>query len=279
MSVSNVVPFQVFSGNDVTTTFQIPCEFIAGSAGSVIKVYSIDSTGEMTLLTRGVSDDYIFDSDSAPVNVVMATAPATDSYLMIIRSSPLTQPTDYINTGKFAAESHERQMDRIVFLLQELDARVDRAFLMNVLQNASGEMLLGAPGEIPALNEDGDGLDWISSSEVANPSVQTSHAITAGQSATDLLNQTVDASVYTSLWYFYEIIRGTTIFSTGSFKLHYRNGAWLVVMGEDDRDDSSNDHGVTISTTGTTVAQLQAAVAADGFGDGTIKLRKFYFSV
>ncbi len=102
--------------------------------------------------------------------------------------------------------------------------------------------------------------------------------ISDGQSATDLTGVTADSAVHSSHIYTYEIIRGTTVFSTGVFALHYRNSTWQLVMGEDRMDDSADDHGVTFSLTGTTTAQVQAATTS-GPGAGSIKLKRKVFGV
>lgn len=108
--------------------------------------------------------------------------------------------------------------------------------------------------------------------------VYAKHSVTDGQSATNLTGETVDSSVYSSARYEYEIIRGTTVFSSGEFYLHYRNSTWQFVMGSENRDDSAADHGVTFSITGTTTAQLRAALDT-GAGNGSIKLRRFLYPV
>lgn len=113
---------------------------------------------------------------------------------------------------------------------------------------------------------------------VAALETATTHAVTDGQSATDLTGVTADSSVHSSHIYTYEIIRGTTVFSTGTFALHYRNSTWYLVLGEDRSDDSAADHGVTFSLTGTTTAQVRAALSS-GPGSGSIKLKRRVFGV
>lgn len=101
--------------------------------------------------------------------------------------------------------------------------------------------------------------------------------ITDGQSATELDGQTIDSANYSGAIYEYEIIRGTTVHSTGKFSFHYRDGAWKYVPWGENRDDDSAAHGVTISFTGTTTAQLTAA-ASSGPGDGTLKIKRSLIS-
>lgn len=96
------------------------------------------------------------------------------------------------------------------------------------------------------------------------------HAITNGQSATDLDGETVDSASSSSADYDFEIKRGTTVFANGKFSLQFLNGSWRIQLGEYRSDIG---HGVTFSLSGTTTAQLRAA-ADSGAGDGTIKLSR-----
>lgn len=101
----------------------------------------------------------------------------------------------------------------------------------------------------------------------------TSHSVTNGQSATDLSGESFNGSNYTTVQFFAEIIRGTTVVVFGMFSLHYKNGTWNVQLG-----GFTGIHGVTftVSQTGTS-GQLRAALNS-GAGDGTIKLKKIYFA-
>lgn len=97
------------------------------------------------------------------------------------------------------------------------------------------------------------------------------HAVTDGQSATDLTSETVDGASYSSAIYEVEILRGTTVLSNGRLALQYVNSTWRVVTGGFIAEEAS---GVTFSVSQTTtVAQLRAALDS-GAGNGTIKLSK-----
>jgi len=97
------------------------------------------------------------------------------------------------------------------------------------------------------------------------------HAVTDGQSATNLSAETVDSDDYSSAIYEVEIIRGTTVVSSGRLAIQDVNGTWEVNTGF---FTGSALHGVTFSVSQSgTVAQLRAALDA-GAGDGTIKLSR-----
>lgn len=97
------------------------------------------------------------------------------------------------------------------------------------------------------------------------------HAVTDAQSATDLTGETVDFAVYSSALYEVEIIRGTTVISSGRIAVQNLNGTARVVTGLFLADEA---HGVTFSVSqAALVAQLRAALDT-GAGNGTIKLSR-----
>lgn len=98
-------------------------------------------------------------------------------------------------------------------------------------------------------------------------------AVTNGQAATNLLAETYDGVVYSSVMIFFEIKRGTTVMAAGTLTLNYLNGTWRIEEG----NYTGEVHGVTWSITqSTTVGQLQAALDS-GAGNGTIKFKKSLF--
>lgn len=104
-------------------------------------------------------------------------------------------------------------------------------------------------------------------------STNSPHSVTDGQSATNLTGETFDSATYSSILIFFEITRGTTVKSIGWMTIAWLNGAWALEEGP----YSGIFHGVTWSLTGTTVAQIKAALDA-GAGDGTIRFKKTYFA-
>lgn len=104
----------------------------------------------------------------------------------------------------------------------------------------------------------------------------TEHAITDGQSATNLTGETVDFATYTSCMYECEIIRGTTVIANGHIAVQNLNGTGRVKTGAFMTDIA---HGVTFSVSQSgMVCQLKAA-ATSGPGNGSIKLRKSLIAI
>jgi hypothetical protein len=95
------------------------------------------------------------------------------------------------------------------------------------------------------------------------------HAITDGQSATDLVGQTVDLSLYSSKTFEVEIIRGTTVNVKGEVEVYDLDGTGDLALGA---FKGAGPHGVTFSVSQAgTVVTLRAATSS-GPGAGTIKL-------
>lgn len=131
-----------------------------------------------------------------------------------------------------------------------------------------------------ALYDSNDNLIWTvddisggSASTVSTTSwgAWSEHAVTDGQSATDLTGETADGASYSSVIYEVEILRGTTVLASGRIALQYVNTTWRVVTGGFIAEEAN---GVTFSVSQTTtVAQLRAALDS-GAGNGTIKLSR-----
>lgn len=204
--------------------------------------------------------------------------------LTIRRRLPLKQSTDIRNQGSVFPEDVENQFDKDVMIAQQQQDQLDRSIHLSETispDDFDTELpsdIMSNPGKVLAVKDDGTRLVLVESGDSLSLLPQTSHSVLDGQAATDLVGETVNSAMHTSAVYEYEIIRGTTVFSTGRLKLHYRNSAWRVVTGMDDRDDTSAAHGVTFSVSGATIAQLRAACNA-GAGNGTIKFKRHLFSV
>lgn len=97
------------------------------------------------------------------------------------------------------------------------------------------------------------------------------HAITDGMAATNLTNETLDLSLYSSAIYEVEVIRGTTVIANFPMYIQSLNGTGRVLTGLSVANEA---HGVTFSLSqASTTVQLKAATDT-GAGAGTIKLSR-----
>lgn len=113
-----------YAGDGVETDFLFDFAILADSQISVKLVD--DVTFIETPFTVGV--DYTITGQpepGAPGTTVVTTVPVpTGSTIVIFRETPLTQDTEYIETGAFPAETHERALDKIVMLIQEVNDKI-----------------------------------------------------------------------------------------------------------------------------------------------------------
>lgn len=102
----------------------------------------------------------------------------------------------------------------------------------------------------------------------------TEYMITDGQSATQLTQDQWNGIANTSVLYYFECIRGTTVVCNGRFVFQYINGVWRIVLdGYNGEDSGLTFTVVQISTLGALY------VAADsGAGNGTLKLKKLAYA-
>lgn len=164
MTVANTTVRQLYTADGIQTTFAIPFAFISGDAESETKVYTVDAEGVKTL--KSINTDYTLDpSGDDPTNVIFVLAPDDD--VLVTRLLPLTQIIDYINTGKFKAESHELGMDRVVLMIQQLAEQLGDTLQINVRDDGSLDLELPpvVADSVLAVNEAGDGFEWKSIDE------------------------------------------------------------------------------------------------------------------
>lgn len=262
------------SGNGSNKNFTIPFAQIESNPDH-IKVYLVDASNVETLQTK-TTHYTLSPNEVNPTTVVFVTAPTSSQRVMIYRDVPFTQVLNAINTGPFQQEDYETQLDLIVMMIQQLDERLDRTIRYKK-SDGSGDMVLPSVASRAGkyLTFDSNGLPTVTDSQVIEEYETSSHTITDGQSATDLDGETVDAEVYTSVMYYMEITRGTTVFAHVISAMQYLNNTWRIVQGS---ALALEAHGVTLSVSQSgTVGQLRAALNS-GAGNGTIKIKKHYFS-
>jgi hypothetical protein len=134
MTISTTDSRISYNGNSVTTVFSFPYRFLANGD---IKVVSVSSTGVETVKT--IASDYTLTGagDDAGGSVTMLVAPVTGTRLIIYRDTGITQETDYISGDPFPAETHERALDRLTMIAQEIGSDADRAIKVPVGDSSS----------------------------------------------------------------------------------------------------------------------------------------------
>jgi len=139
MTISTTTSRITYSGNGVTDEFAFPYYFFEN--GDLIVILT-DSDGVSTVQT--ITSDYTVTGagNDSGGTVTMLTPPAAGESLLIYRSLSLTQETDYITGDPFPAETHERALDRLTMIAQQLQEELNRSAKLPVTSVADAESLV-----------------------------------------------------------------------------------------------------------------------------------------
>jgi len=150
MTVSSSVNKVTYSGNSATTVFPVNYYFLENSHLQVILV----SNNVETIQT--ITSQYTVTGAGNPAggSVTMLTPPPTGTQLIIVRNVPATQETDYLANDPFPAESHERALDKLTMLVQQVELDADRALKipLSSLPTTSTELPVPSANKLLAWN-------------------------------------------------------------------------------------------------------------------------------
>lgn len=123
MTVSTTTNKVSYIGNGIATSFAIPFPYLDTSH---LKVFQL-----LNDIRTQRTDWTILDG-----NLTFETAPATDAQIVIIRTMPFTQETDYLENEVLAAEILEKNFDALTMQIQQLKEQVDRAFTVTLIKSS-----------------------------------------------------------------------------------------------------------------------------------------------
>jgi len=121
MTVANTAVQSTYQGNGSNITFAIPFSFITNTQVKVRRTNT--TTGVIDELLVGILWSII--GGNPGTHVEFFVAPASDELITVYRSTDKVQSIDYIDTGPFPAEAHERALDKIVMMVQEVQNAID----------------------------------------------------------------------------------------------------------------------------------------------------------
>lgn len=156
MTVSTTTSRITYSGDGVSTVFAVP--FIFFGSGEIQVVEKVTATGVET--TKTLTTDYSVTGGSGETGSVTAvSAPASGVTWTIARNTNKTQLVDYVPNDPFPAATHERALDRLTCLVQELADAVARAAKLSVasvlssltLPDPSADTYLGWKSDLSGL--------------------------------------------------------------------------------------------------------------------------------
>jgi hypothetical protein len=116
MTITNTASRWAYPGNGVTTAFAYTNLIFAASD---LKVY-LDGVLQTTGYT--VSNVGVVTGG----NVTFSIPPANHASVVIVRDVPATQDIDYLANDPFPAATHEKGLDKLTILAQQLAARLPR---------------------------------------------------------------------------------------------------------------------------------------------------------
>jgi hypothetical protein len=129
MTITTTLSRISYNGNGVTTIFSFPYKFLTNADLVVVEV---SSAGVETVKTMGSHYSVSGAGNDGGGTVTMTTAPASGVMLLLYRSTAITQETDYISGDPFPAETHERALDKITAIAQEIGSDSARAIKVPV---------------------------------------------------------------------------------------------------------------------------------------------------
>lgn len=118
MTISTATASASYTGNGTTQIFPVPFYFLVDTDVKVSR--KVATTGVISVLT--LNSDYTLSGagNQAGGSATLVTAPASGDLLFIERNVDLVQETAYPDNGIFPASSHEKALDRLTMITQQL---------------------------------------------------------------------------------------------------------------------------------------------------------------
>lgn len=295
MAVSNTTVKALYTANGALTTFAIPFAFISGDSLAEVKVYFVDpTTGVKTIQSSGYTLTPIPDPGppiTDPSNVVFDVAPLASVKVLVERTLTLEQPVSFLTTGNFDRKSVEKGLDRLLFLIQQLDDRLDHTLQFNILDDStlSGLMPPVEADSVIVSNGDGSGFTFVPSSDFVGETGPQGPAGTNGtdgdgfintgpftaleNATTSLTGELYDSDDYDQVDFVARIKRGTEVFTRFEFSIFFRDGAWELATGFSRYHELTADYGTSFTVHPTT-GQISAVVDNSGEGNAIISFKK-----
>ena len=169
MTINATATTLSYDGNGSTTAFPVSFQFFGTTTTAELKVIEVTiSTGAEVLKTNG-ADYTVSGGNGATGTVTASTAPATGKRWVIIRNTTNSQNVDYVENDAFPAEIHERTVDRLTALVQEIATILDKVLKTpeGFVGTFNGNIPTPIAGRGLQFNSAGDGLE-VTEESIAN---------------------------------------------------------------------------------------------------------------
>jgi len=185
MTVSSTTTKRSASGDGSNDTFSY--NFKIFDDDDITVIIRTDSTGAETTKTKTTHYTVTGVGSASGGNVVFTTGniPASGETVVLLRTTARTQLTDYVANDPFPAATHEDALDKLTFIVQELEEEIGRAIKLsktNVI--ATAEFTVGATDRAnKILSFDGSGDLTVTEGKVDSVTVSAS-GLSAGATPT-----------------------------------------------------------------------------------------------
>ena len=186
MTVSTTTLKVSYSGNGSTAAFAYTFKVFAQSE---LKVIIRSSAGVET--TKTLTTHYTVSGGGAAaggnVTFTSGNIPASGETVVILRDTPLTQATDYVENDPFPAASHMDALDKLTHITQEMQEELDRTLkvsktVTDLTTPEFSEDAAARADKLLAFDDDGDELT-VTTGRVSSVSISTSNvAVSNGAS-------------------------------------------------------------------------------------------------
>src|ERR1700754_4854844 len=159
MTVNSATSTASYVGNGATQTFPVPFYFLTDADLKVSR--KLASTGTTTVLT--LNSDYTVSGAGNQLGgaLLLMSVPASNDQLYIERNVDAVQQTSYPENNRFPSASHEKAMDRLTMLTQQVFARLGFGLFRDPLgatyDLGSNRLINGAaavnPNDVPNLQQ------------------------------------------------------------------------------------------------------------------------------
>lgn len=237
MPVESTLARVQYATNGTTGPWTIPFYFLASDH---VKVIHTDASGNETTLVLNVGYTVSGAGDESGGSVTTTTAYASGGSVTILRDIEPLQEVDYTETDSFPAETHERALNLLTMLIQQLKEVSDRSLVFSPSDTLGSTLPAAAARANKMLGFNGVGQLTVS---VPSPGSAAAVLTQLANSATATENDALLALLRTS---------------TGAVASNWHN--WL----ERSVINPRAEFGVTADGTTNDFAGLQAALNAAG---------------
>ena len=139
MTVSNQKNVASYVGNGIVKEFTAPFKFFEQKN---IEVYVSSESQPVKKLV--LNDDYFVfgENEENGGSVIFKKAPQAGEKVVIVRVIEMTQEVDYRENEVFPAKTHERTLDKLTMIAQQISERISRCLSLGITSDENPDQIL-----------------------------------------------------------------------------------------------------------------------------------------